>query len=303
MHKLHKSLPISSLVWATIVTAIVLALATSARAEENDANTTAVDDPAPRQVRPVPQRPQLMPRATSTRPLERVNERPVPFNASGTRPMDRINDRVPFGNASGTRPVNIGNPANREAAMKIVAERRAAFEERRATLVEDMNTRRAAIAEKRASIASSTMERRAALKEEVQTRIANRAGNLTEVVSNAIGRLENMSARLREHAGKIAERSVNVNEVIAILDEVDRLLVSAKETLDGVDINISYATTSETPKEDWTDAKEQFTAVRAILTEARELLQEALTALKASVKDREPEAKPESTAEVMPANQ
>ena len=302
MHKLHKALPVSSLVWAAIVTAIVLALAASAKAQEEDANTTATDEPAIGQVRPVPARPQLMPRATSSRPLplDRVRERPVPFNASGTRPIDRINDRVPFGNASGTRPMNIGNPANREAAMKIVAERRAAFEERRATLIENMGTRRTAIAEKRALMASSTMERRAALKEEVQTRIANRAGKLTEVVGNAITHLETMSARLRDHAKKLEGRSVDVSEVMDILDEADRLLISAKEALEGVDTNISYATLSEKPVEDWTDAKEQFMAVRTILTEVRELLREALQALKASVRESEPE---EPTTEVTPDNQ
>lgn len=319
MHKLQKSLPVSSLVWAGIVTAIVLALAASARAQEEDQNQAAVNEPAISEVRPVPVRPQLMPRATTTRPLplERVNQRPMPMNASGTRPMDRVpfgnasgtrpmnrmNEGFPFNNASGTRPMNVGNAEGREAAMKIMAERKAAFEERRATLIENMDARRATIAEKRALMASSTLAKRAVLKEEAQTRIADRAGKLAEVVGNAITHLENMSARLRAHATKVEERGVDVSEVMEILDEVNRLLVSAKETLTGVDTNISYATMSETPKEDWTDAKEQFMAVRAILTEARGLLQEALTALKASIKGREPETTPEPTAEVMPANQ
>lgn len=324
MHKLNKSLPVSSLVWAAIVTAIVLALAASAKAEE-DTNATVVDDSSINQVRPVPARPQVMPRATTTRPapLERVNQRPTPFNAtntrpidranpnagflhaSGTRPMDRVNPNAPFLNASGTRPANIGNPANREAAMKMIAERKAAFEERRATLIENMEARKATIAEKRALMASSTMARRAALKEEVQARISDRASKLTDMVGNAIARLETMSARLRDHALKFEERSVDVSEVMAILDEVDRLLVSAKEALAGVDTNISYATLSENPQEDWGDAKEQFSAVRAILTEVRELLREALATLKEAVKNNEPEAEEasEPTTEVTPANQ
>jgi predicted nucleic acid-binding Zn-ribbon protein len=301
MHKLQKALPVSSLIWAAIVTAIVLALAASAKAQEGEATSSITGNPAAREVRPVPPRPQPMPRASSTRPLERVNERPLPFNASGTRPLEKM----PVRNASGTRPMNPGNIEGREAAMKIVEERRAAFEERRAALIENMDARKAAIIEKRALMASSTMARRAVLKEEARERIANRAGNLAEVVGNAIGRLESMSAKLRDHAVKFEERSIDVTDTKEILDEVDRLLVSAKETLDGIDTNISYATQSETPKEDWTDAKEQFIAVRTILTEVRELLREAVASLKASGKSEAP--KPESvsstTTEVMPANQ
>lgn len=299
MHKLNKSLPVSSLVWAAIVTAIVLALAASAKAEE-DTNATNVDDSSISEVRPVPARPEVMPRATSSRPvpLQRVNERAMPFNASGTPPIERANPNAAFLNASSTRP------ANREAAMQLVAERMAAFEERRATLIENMEARRATIAEKRALMASSTLARRAALKEEVQARISDRAGKLTDMVGNAITRLETMSARLRDHAKKLEERSVDVSDTLAILDEVDRLLVSAKEALDGVDTNISYATLSEKPKEDWSDAKEQFMEVRAILTEVRELLREAVASLKGSAPKPDFSANEASTSttEVTSAN-
>lgn len=304
MHKLNKSLPVSSLVWAAIVTAIVLALAASAKAEEDTNATTTVDDSSINEVRPVPARPQVMPRPTSTRPaaLERVSERAMPFNATGTRPIDRANPNAAFINASGTRPINAGN---REAAAKMVAERMAAFEERRATLIENMEARRATIAEKRALMASSTMARRAALREEVQARISDRASKLTDMVGNAITRLETMSARLRDHAEKLEERSVDTSEIVAILDEADRLLISAKEALDGVDTNISYATLSEKPQEDWSDAKEQFMAVRTILDEVRGLLREAVSALKEAVKNAAPEvaAENETTTEVTPANQ
>lgn len=291
MHKLNKSLPVSSLVWAAIVTAIVLALAASAKAQETEENATTANDPEVGDIRPVPARPQLAPRATSSRP--------APFmNASGTRPIERANPNAAFINASGTRPFDAGN---REEAMKIIAERRAAFEERRAALMENMEARKAEIVEKRALMASSTIARRSALREEAQERIANRAGKLAEVVGNAITRLEGMSARLRDHAEKLEDNSIDTSEVIDLLDEVDRLLVAAKEALEGVDTNISYATLSEKPQEDWIDAKEQFLEVRKILTDARELLREALLALKELARGKAPEVGT-STTDVAPAN-
>lgn len=259
MQKLQKSFPVSSLIWAAIVTAIVLALAASANAQEESASAS---EPTTDNVRPLPRTAPLMPKATSSVP--RNIDRPLTANASGTPPIMNATLR-------------------RETASGMAAEKMAELEQRRATIMEEVEARRASLTEKRALIASSTVARRAILKEEVQKRIVDRASGLTTAVLKAITNLEGMVDRLRAHAEKLSENSVDVSAALALLDEADQLLASAKETLEGVDTNISYATLSETPQADWSDAKEQFAAVRSILTDVRELLREALASLKAAV--------------------
>lgn len=265
MQKLHKSFPISSLIWAAIVTAIVLALAASASAQEE---TSSANNPTTDNVRPLPRTAPLMPRATSSAPriINKSEERPVRENASGTPSM-----------------MNAEMSARREAASSLVADRMAAMEERRAAIMEEAEARRASLMERRAFMASSTIEKRALLREEVQKRIVDRASGLTTAVNRAITNLEAMVDRLRAHADKLSENSVDVTDTLALLDQADQLLASAKETLEGIDTNISYAAVSETPQKDWADAKEQFAAVRSILTDVRELLREALASLKASL--------------------
>jgi hypothetical protein len=167
-----------------------------------------------------------------------------------------------------------------------------AFEDRRLMLNENLEARKADIAGKRAAMASSTMARRAVLKEEAQTRIVDRSNKLTEVVRGAITRLEEMSSRLRAHATKLQAESNDMSAVIALLDEVDRQLFAAQEALEGVGTNITYATLSDKPTEDWSDAKEQFMEVHTILNEVRELIREALGSLKAASNKVEPEVTP-----------
>lgn len=272
MHKLQKSFPLSSLVWAAIVTAIVLALAASANAQEEAATTNIA--PAPNEIRPLPA------------------AAPLKANASLPSPAKRMN-MVGVENATGTKPLPPELPA---AASSMAAERLQAFEERRSVLMEKLEERREALAEKRALIASSTTARRALLKEEAQKRVIDRAGRLAGVMEGAIDRLTSMSARLRDHADKLAAESVDTTATIAILDEADRLLITAKEALEGVDTNVSYAASSASPQEDWSDAKEQFMEVRSVLEEVRQLLREALTSLK------DMSLPPTSTPEAAPTN-
>lgn len=264
MQKLQKAVPVSSLVWAAIVTAIVLAIAASASAQEDPATTVG---PTPEMVRPLPKTVPLMPKATSTAPrmIQRPEERPMSTNATGTRPLNSADIA-----------------ARREAATNAISDRMSVFEERRAQLMEEAEARRSTLMEKRALIASSTLAKRATLKEEAQKRIIERASGLTSVAERAIANLEAMIVRLREHADKFAAQSIDVSETLATLDEAEKLLESAKVALEGIDTNVSYATMSETPKEDWTDAKEQFMSVRDILQEVRELLAEAVSSLRSS---------------------
>lgn len=263
IQKLQKAVPVSSLVWAAIVTAIVLAIAASASAQEDP----AASEPVPETVRPLPKTVPLMPRATSTAPrmIQRPEERPMPTNATGTRPLNSADVA-----------------ARREAVTNAISDRMSAFEERRTQLMEEAEARRSTIMEKRALIASSTLAKRAALREETQKRVIERASGLTSVAERAIANLEAMIVRLRAHADKFAAQSVDVSGTLATLDEAEKLLESAKVALEGIDTNVSYATMSETPKEDWTDAKEQFMSVRDILQEVRELLAEAVSSLRSS---------------------
>lgn len=264
MQKLQKAIPLSSLIWAAIVTAIVLALAASANAQEDN---TSGSVPTIDNIRPLPKTAPLMPRATSSVPrtIDKPMERPTVTNASGTRSM-----------------ITPDVSAKREAAVGLMAEKMATFEERRVALMEEVEVRRASLTEKRVMIASSTLAKRAVLKQEVQKRVVERAGGLTTAVEKAITDLEGMIVRLREHANKFAAKSVDVSDTLATLNEAEKLLQSAKEALKDIGTNVSYATLSETPKEDWADAKDQFMSVRDILQEVRALLAEAVASLKAS---------------------
>ncbi len=64
------------------------------------------------------------------------------------------------------------------------------------------------------------------------------------------------------------------------MDQVDDLLTQAETSLSGIDVNIEYALTSESPKETWVDARGQFQATAEIIRTTRPLLQEVGSILK-----------------------
>lgn len=164
--------------------------------------------------------------------------------------------------------------ARREAFSLQRTERQSAFEERKASLEE-----------KRAALASTTAARKAALAEKVQTRIIQIGEKASATLNRAINTLQNFSSDLRNRTNTVADNDIDVNPVLALLDEVDGLLSDAKIALDGIDINVQYVATSDNPRADWADARAQFTEVRDLLKQARDLLKEALAELKNVVRE------------------
>lgn len=239
MDKLQRSFSVSSLVWAALVTAIVLTLAASANAQSDERAIT--DDPA----RPV------------LTPLQ-VQERTVP-----DEPRTIID----------TAPSDIDRGAGMSAQP----------DDRRAAVLNEIESRRAAIETKRAELASQGAARVSALREETRVRVASQTSRLTNVLELGINRLQSASNRLRQRANELRDRGVDVSAAVSTLNEADRLLSSAKDALYGIDVNVSYATLSETPREDWQSAREQFLAVTRLLTEARTLLGQAINELRRAV--------------------
>lgn len=153
---------------------------------------------------------------------------------------------------------------------------RADFSARRGQIAAEVAARQAAIAEKRAVLASSTIARQGALRVEAQQRVLGQANGLVTALNNAILRLETITNRLKERAHRLGETSYT----LSLLYEADQSLAATKEAMVGIETNISFATTSNTPMEDFKEAREQFLQVRTLLTDVRNILKEALTSLK-----------------------
>lgn len=175
----------------------------------------------------------------------------------------------------------------RQELSSQMTKRKEAMEVKRAEFAEKLADRKIDLAEKRALLASSTALRRAALADTAQDRVRNIADRLTGVLDNAIQKLSQFSVRLRDRAEQLEDRKVDTAEVIFLLDEVDRLIATAKSSIDDIDTNIEFTVTSDQPREDWQDAKAQFQESQSILREAHQFLREAVEVLKQAVREAE----------------
>lgn len=280
MHRQQKTFTPSSFILPLAVTALVIFLASSANAQDAIEPVGAELPPTP----PAADLPQsdLPPSLDSlARPIEaRMAPSNAAGSASGTTTRPRA-DLSPMNRAS----VNSG-ASNTPATLN--QNFRADLEARRAAWANDSAERRLLLERKRAELASSSIERKAALNEKVQERMTQRAENLISVLSGALTRIKNVNTNLRERAESMSSQGIDVAEAITLLDQIDDLIKEAESSLSGIDVNVEYTLTSETPKEAWVDTKTQFQTTAEIIRTIRPLLQETVTTLKEAIKNASP---------------
>ena len=186
--------------------------------------------------------------------------------------------------AERTEPANLpSEPATTTVEVDAETDITSSTNVRRADVLSEIQNRRTAIENKRVELAERTETRVAALKEEAQSRIINQSSRLTGVLELAISRLQTTSTRLRVHATNLSGRGIDTTTAITMLDEVDQIIGTATEALEGIEVNVSYAARSETPREDWQEAREQFVSVTRILGEARGLLGQVISELRRAI--------------------
>lgn len=175
-------------------------------------------------------------------------------------------------------------PENRPTTT---AEMRAQLEARKEewkTRLETFRTERAGmIEEKRTEIQARIAEKRAALSGQMQERMKMLSGNVKERITKTISRLQDLADRLDVRMATLEERGVDTTEAEAALEEARAKLEEALAALAGIDTDVEYAATSETPKEDWAGARAQFAAVHTLIKEAHALLRTSVAALKEAV--------------------
>lgn len=164
-----------------------------------------------------------------------------------------------------------------------VETRRSELAQKQAEWQEKFAARKSELEQKRAEMASSTAARKAALKDAVQAKVKERAIRIANVLTKAIDKIDGLRTRLATRAETLETQGIDMTEVNALLEEVRTTLLSAKEALKGIDVNIEYTVTSGDPKADWADTREQFEQVRDLIKTAHELLREALAAMKDAV--------------------
>ena len=135
-------------------------------------------------------------------------------------------------------------------------------------------------AEKRSVIETRRTEGSAVLAAAVQERVSMIADNAVLRLTETIDKLALIAVRLRVHALDLESRGVDVTAELSALASVEALFADARSVLAGIDVDIEYVVTSETPRAEWTEARVQFATIRDILTEAHTLLRETVTALK-----------------------
>lgn len=247
MYKLLKPFSVSSVLWAALVTALVLLIAASANAQtaENEVTTDRTE-----------QRPPLPPV-------------PLPNNASIER--GAIRDNVA---SSSARVSEV-----RDRMTEMSEERKAIFEER-AALIE---ARKASLEEKRQMLENASSSRRARLSEEAQSRAQNGMARVSSVLSSAISKSRDFADRLSSKAESLEARGLDMESAKAMISDANEYLDQAEEALQGIDINTEYAVTSDRPIEYWQDVREQFAIVRGLIKQAHESLRGAVGEIKAMI--------------------
>lgn len=176
-----------------------------------------------------------------------------------------------------------------EKRATTTAEMRAQLEARKEewkTRLETFRTERTEmITEKRAEIQTRIAEKRAALSSQMQERMKMLSGNVKERISKTISRLQDLADRLDVRMAALEERGVDTTDAEATLEEARAKLEEALAALADIDIDVEYAATSETPKEDWAAARAQFATVHGLIKEAHALLRTSVAELKSAVQE------------------
>lgn len=263
MHRQQKTLTPSSLILPLAITALVIFLASSANAQNTAPASELPPSPAD----------SVMLREARLAPTSSTN------NASPEAPMSPQNDNTIL-----RTNVNVEVDAS-VSNTRVVANQnlRADLSENRAKWANASVERRAMLERKRAEIASSTLERKAALDSAAQERTRQLSQSLTAILSGAITRMENISSNLRVRAEVVSSQGADTAETVLLLNQIDDLIDQAESSLSGIDVNIEYTVTSEDPKKNWLETKEQFQITAEIIRTIRPLLQEIIATLRGTI--------------------
>ncbi len=264
MHRQQKTFTPSSLILPLLVTALVIFLASSANAQNVG---PATELPPSLESLAAPREATLAP-ATGT--ADAVVPTPPAMIEDNNAPL-RMDTSVRVETAAS----NTRATANQNLRADLSA--------KRTEWANTFTERREMLERKRAELASSTLERKAALNVAAQERLRQLAERSASVLLGAVERMKNVSSSLRERAEVMSSRGVDTVEAIILLDQIDDLLAQAETSLSGVDVNIEYALTSESPKETWVDTRSQFQATAEIVRSVRPLLQETVTLLRTAI--------------------
>lgn len=256
MYKLLKPLSVSSLIWALLVTAIVLFVAAGANAQAPDEMTASDSEGSanslPSQMPPIPAvRTQVEARTPATEPLP-------------------PRDTVASSTTNNTAPNARGEAGQTGMRTEAINQRLA-----------DIETRRAAIEEKRQSLQNASTTRQARLSEATQERALNGMTRVNSVLITAINKTRDFADRLISRAEDLEARGLDTKAAVDFINQADQQLNLAEQALRDIDINAEYALTSDQPRTDWQDVREQFGSVRTALKSAHELLRSATSELKA----------------------
>ena len=159
------------------------------------------------------------------------------------------------------------------ARIELTAEQRAAIEERRAE-------RTTTLEAKRAEIEARKEARVAVLSEERQDRIQNVAGNAATRLEAGVAKVADAITKLETRANELADNGVDVSVSLGLLADAEASLSEASVIIEGLDVEITYTTTSDTPSADWEAAKAQFTEARDLIKAAADLTRQAVAEMK-----------------------
>lgn len=163
-----------------------------------------------------------------------------------------------------------------EARQNAIDQKRAQFEALRMERMKEIET-------KRTEMKLRAEERRAALSVQAQQRITALGSSIANRLESAIATMQGIVTRFESRIATLQERGVNVDEAATLVAEAKQLLSEAKLLLDGIDTDVEYVITSDTPRADWTETKETLREIHALIKDARELLRQAIASLKEAV--------------------
>lgn len=131
------------------------------------------------------------------------------------------------------------------------------------------------------------MERRVTLTEEQQNRFINLVRNVHARMDAAIGRLENITGRLETRIAKLEAQGVDTSRALQPLNDAKNKLAEARAVLDTAKADAEDGIISDTPREAFKPAREQFATIRQSIRDAYILVRESVTALKDAVRESE----------------
>jgi hypothetical protein len=125
--------------------------------------------------------------------------------------------------------------------------------------------------------------RRAALTQDMQDRFINLIRNAYGRMDAAITRLENIATRLEERIALLEEDGVDTSLALQPLNDAKNKLEEAKSALAQAKANAENSIVSDTPRERFTVARQQFVNIRQAIRDAYILLRESVAELKDAV--------------------